>query len=228
MSKKIIPLLLVLILIAGFAVAKSAQVDSGLKDLLDFLNLGQTAPPEPTDLAKPAIIKINDNEPGSNPKVIIATDSLKVDFSYGQGDNYAALEIWALTDSEKTAFENGTFDKASNKALQFVLGRPYAKEAIALKTAVDKKAENDSEKTAWGGLNVLDYYNYVKKLSDSTNRKFYLAVESSKDASNPWKYSPPYQIQFATEVQTAGCETILKCLSLISERIVQQLVNIGQ
>lgn len=162
--------------------------------------------PERLGGEKPVITKINGQSPDSKPEIVIKDGSLRVQFSYAEGDDFATLEIWALIDSEKQVFEAGNFVKDDNRPKQFLLVQNYRSDnTVTLAGATDKKTGNEtSKKPAWGGdLKIESFYNYIKGLADASQRKFYVVIESDKKTDGTleqdWKDSSLKEINFLLE-----------------------------
>lgn len=150
-----------------------------------------------------------------------STTTLKVDFTYVQGDDYATLEFWSLKDDEIEKVSGPDFKK-NNREYQFLIKQPYEEEEIKLDPKVITDQINEAteqgnpdaklgdtdygvggaqhtKKFAWRGLTLEDYYNFTSQESD---RKYYLLVETNSRQyieddkfTIPWNDSDPREIR---------------------------------
>ncbi len=152
---------------------------------------------------------INSVEPTGN--ILIDKGAIKVDFDYARGDDYADLEIWSLTETEKAQIQGTAKEtfKNSNRNLQFIFKQPYvSKTVITLLTAEyggTNEATKTANQTAWGGLKLSDYGNYIDKKPDKAQRSFYVMIETNKKpAFAEWHDSAVWKINLFLKEEDAG------------------------
>ena len=158
---------------------------------------------------------------GITPEIILfpidgSNTTLKVDFTYVAGDDYATIEFWSLKDDELTQVSDPDFKK-DNREYQFLIKQPYAGEEIILIPGLTDKISPATEqyltnakpgdanygvggalehkKLTWRSIppTLEAFYDFTSKI---TERKYYLLIETNQRGADgkfltPWNDSVP-------------------------------------
>lgn len=180
-----------------------------------------------TTVTTPSIISIEKKSGGTwtgvkaNNSLDISKDTIRVNFNYGEEkgvkDDYADLEIWALTTEEKNEMTNNPDSFKSNntnRLLQFIFagtqGETADKDTQEYNSGAEldlSKAREKSTRTR-GNYSLDSFLGDIHVASDSQNkpiaRKYYLSISTSNSANAPWHDSELFPIKLTSPNISGG------------------------